>query len=52
MYLSATIFAAILFRKVYLFQTLPDFEGVRMGSVFDFLYYSLPFGVLFTVQLE
>ena len=49
MYLVATVFSAVLLRKVYLFQTLPDFEKVREGSLIDMLYYSLPFGILFTI---
>lgn len=52
MYLAASVFSAVLLRKVYLFQTMPEFDGVRAGSGWDFLYYSIPFGVLFTVKFE
>jgi len=45
----ASIFSAVLLHKVYLFQTLPEFDGVRKGTVNDILYYSIPFGVAFTV---
>jgi len=50
MYLGASILSAVLLRKVYLFQTLPEFDGIREGTVIDFLFYSLPFGVAFTVK--
>lgn len=50
MYLAASVFSAVLLRKVYQFQTLPDFEQYRVGSIIDFLYYSLPFGIAFTVK--
>lgn len=49
MYVAASIFSAVLLRKVYLFQTLSEFDNVRQGTPIDFLYYSLPFAVLFTV---
>lgn len=49
MYLAASIFSAVLLHKVYLFQTLPEFESYRVGGLLDLLYYSLPFGVAFTV---
>ncbi len=49
MYVGASIFSAILLHKVYLFQTLPEFAKVKEGSIYDFLQYSLPFGVAFTV---
>jgi hypothetical protein len=48
----ASIFSAVLLRKVYLFQILPEFDGVRKGTVSDILYYSIPFGVAFTVIIK
>jgi hypothetical protein len=49
MYVAASIFSAVLLRKVYLFQTLPEFDNVRQGTPIDMLCYSLPFAVVFTV---
>ena len=37
--------------KVYIFQTHPAFEKVRYGLMSDFLKYSLPFGMAFTVTI-
>jgi hypothetical protein len=52
MYLAASVFSAILLHKVYLFQTMPEFEAIRVGSAIDFFIYSVPFGVIFTVRLH
>ena len=49
MYLGATVFSAVLLHKIYLFQTMPEFDSIREGTPIDFLYYSLPFAVAFTV---
>ena len=49
MYLGASVFSAVLLHKVYLFQTLPAFDNIRQGTIKDMLYYSLPFGIAFTV---
>jgi len=49
MYVAASIFSAVLLRKVYLFQTLPEFDNVRQGTPIDMLCYSLPFAVVFTI---
>lgn len=49
MYIGASIFSSVLLHKVYLFQTMPEFDKVRVGKPIDFLYYSLPFGVAFTL---
>lgn len=49
MYLAASVFSAVLLHKVYKFQTLPEFDKVREGSLMDMVYYSLPFGIGFTI---
>jgi hypothetical protein len=40
--------AAVLFKKVYEYQTLPLYETIRKGSIRDLLIYSLPVMVVFT----
>jgi hypothetical protein len=45
------VVAALLFRKVYIFQTHDHFASVREGNVTEMLLYGLPFAVLFTVGL-
>ena len=42
--------AAWIMKRVYIFQTHEHFEDIRIGSVMDFLKYSLPFSVAFTVN--
>lgn len=48
-YLLITIFSAILFNKMYLFQTLPEFDNVRKGTLKELIIYAVPFCIVFTV---
>jgi hypothetical protein len=40
----------VLLKKVYVFQTSPYFEKIRMGTLSEVLLYGIPFSVLFTVR--
>ena len=42
--------SAFLLKKVYLYQTLPEFENHRKGSIYDLLFFGLPFAAAFTVN--
>jgi hypothetical protein len=44
------IVGALLFQKVYIFQTNPHFDDIKVGSVTDMLIYGLPFAVVFSVH--
>ena len=44
------IVGAILFQKVYTFQTNPHFDDIKAGTVTDMLIYGLPFAVVFSVH--
>jgi len=35
--------------KVYLFQTMPEFATLRKGTIFELIYYALPFAAVFTL---
>lgn len=43
------IVGALLFQKVYIFQTNPHFDDIKVGSVTDMLIYGLPFAVVFSL---
>ncbi len=43
--------AVLLFQKVYVFQTHPQFETIKEGSMNEILIYGLPFAVVFSVLI-
>jgi hypothetical protein len=48
MFVAISVVAAILFNKVYIFQTHDYFKDIRCGNFLEMLMYGIPDGVLFT----
>jgi hypothetical protein len=44
-----SIIAAVLFQKVYIFQTHDYFKDIRCGNLLEMLMYGIPYGIIFTV---
>jgi hypothetical protein len=47
LFVIVTILSAILFNKIYLFQTLEYFQGIRKGNITELIFFGVPFGALF-----
>jgi hypothetical protein len=49
--LTILALVSVVMSKLYVFQTHEYFKDVRLGSIYDFLMFSLPFAAVFTVRL-
>lgn len=49
--LTILALVSVVMSKLYVFQTHQYFKDVRLGSIYDFLVFSLPFAAVFTVRL-
>jgi len=49
-FVGIVVLSAILVKKLYIFQTHEYFSDIEKGSAWDFLFYSIPFAILYTVK--